>query len=175
MTMMRTAMRFVVTTLFALAASFLPARVAGASPEIDHARIDGAEVGVEDFCGLTVDIMSKGTVTTWLADGFQAEIHVLQTITNEANGHVVYVETSNRQRVDDPVDNGDGTFTQVLTFDGMNARIYTDHSNVLMRVAGFVSIAFTVDGDDNQIDEVVVTHGQYDDRDSCEVIVSAIG
>jgi hypothetical protein len=172
---MKTLMRFASTTLIALAVSLFQAGAAAASPEIDHARIDETEVGVEDFCGFTVDIQSRGTFTTQLADSFQAEVHVVQTITNEANGHAVYVETSDRQWYGGSVGNGDGTFTQVITFDGMNARIYTDHSNVLMRVVGFVSVAVTVDADDNVIDHVLVTHGQYDDRDSCDVIVRAIG
>jgi hypothetical protein len=172
---MRTPLRIASSTLFAFAVALLPAGAAGASPEIDHGRIDETEVGVEDFCGFTVDIQTRGTFTTQLAFNFQAEVHVVQTITNEANGHVVYLGTSDRQLVGGLVDNGDGTFTQVITFDGMNARIYTDHSNVLMRVAGFVSITVTVDADDNVIDHVLVTHGQYDDRDSCEVIASAIG
>jgi hypothetical protein len=173
---MRTSLRIASSMFFALAVVLLPAGVAGASPpEIDHARIDGNEVG-PDFCGLTVDIPSKGTLTTQLADDyFQAEVHVVQSITNEANGHVVYAETSNRQRYGRIVDNSDGTFTQVITFNGMNARLYMDHSNVLLRVVGFVSVAVTVDADDNQIGEVVVSHGQYDDRDSCDVILAAIG
>ena len=173
--MMRTAIRLVVTTFLALAASFLPIRVAGASPEIEHARIDETEIGVEDFCGLTVDIRSEGTFTTQDAGAyFQAEVHAVQTITNEANGHVVYVEGSNRQRYDNS-DNGHGTSTLVVTFEGMNSRIYTDHSSILMRVVGFVSVTVTVDADDNVIDHVLVTHGQYDDRDSCDAIVAAIG
>jgi len=140
---MNTPMRFTSTTLIALAVSLLPAGAALASPEIHHGGIDETEVGVEDFCGLTVDIRSEGTVTTQDAEAyFQAELHVVQTITNEANGHVVYVEVSNRQRYDDS-DNGDGTFTQVIRFDGVNTRIYTDHSNVLMRVVGSVSVTVT--------------------------------
>src|SRR5262245_20413832 len=173
---MKTSLRFASTILIALAVPLFQAEAAAASPEIDHGRFDETEVGV-DFCGLTVDIQSRGTFTTWLADpgGFRAEVHDVQTITNEANGHVVYVESSNRQWYGDSVDNGDGTFTQVITFNGMNARIYTDHSNVLLRVVGLVSVTVTVDADDNEIDHVLVTHGQYEDRDSCEAIVAAIG
>jgi hypothetical protein len=172
---MKTSVRLVVTGLIAIAGALLPAGPAGASPEIDHAQIDETEIGVEDYCGLTVDIRSEGTVTTQLSERFQGEIHIVQTITNEANGRVVYVETSNHQTFEGPMPNPDGTFTSVVTYTGMNVRIYTNHSSVLLEVAGFVSVAVAVDEDDNVVDTDMVIRGLNDDGDSCEAILSAIG
>jgi len=163
------------TVLIASLGLLLRVEPAGASPEITHSQIDETEVGVDDFCGLTVDTLSTGTITTQLAENFQAEVHLVQAITNEANGEVVYVETSNHQRFEDLGPNEDGTTTFVQTYEGVNSRIYTDHSSVLLTVAGSVSLTVTVDQDDHVVDIELVTHGRYDDREACDVIGAAIG
>jgi hypothetical protein len=108
---------------------------------------------------------------------FQAEVHIVSTITNQANGKVVYTETSNVQQFSGAEPNPDGTFTQVITYAGLNSRVYTDHSSVLVKDVGLIAFETTYDEDGNVIDVKTVIHGQFSEDESafCEAIVSAIG
>jgi len=109
---------------------------------------------------------------------FQIEGHVVSTLTNVANGKVVHVDSAGRDAFSDAgVVPPDGTITFTLTW--RDSRIYTSHSNVLLKDAGFLAIVDTVDAQGNFLGEHLVVHGPHqfagDFTAMCDVIASAIG
>jgi len=105
---------------------------------------------------------------------------VVSTLTNEANGKVVHVEAAGRDAFQpDPVVNRDGTITATDTLTGIPLRIYTSHSNTLVKDAGFLSIVTTFDAQGNVLSEQVIEHGPHpfagDQTVMCDAIASAIG
>ena len=86
--------------------------------------------------------------------------HVVSTITNEANGKVVYVENAGRDSQPAPVVNPDGTITTIDTLTGMPVRIYTSHSNTFVQ-DGFLSFVATFDSQGNFLSEQVIVHGPH--------------
>lgn len=149
-------------------------------------KVDVSYTGI-DVCGFTVDSHVQGTDTFHVFvdhtgnASFQDNAHIVSTLTNEANGKVVYVEGSARDAFPEAsVANGDGTFTATDTLTGSPIRIYTSHSNVLAKDVGLVSIVDTVDADGTLISEQVVVHGVHqvsgpDDPAYCAAITAAIG
>ena len=104
----------------------------------------------------------------------------MDTLTNVANGKVVYVSNASRDAfTPDGVVNPDGTITFTDTLTGMPVRIYTSHSNTLVKDVGFLSIVDTVDSQGNFLSEQVIEHGPHpfggDSTVFCDAIASAIG
>lgn len=139
-----------------------------------------------DQCGLTVNSVVRGTDTFHIFTdrsgnmSFQDTSHVVSTLTNVANGKVVYVDNAGRDAFGGPgVDNADGTttFTDVLT--GRDIRIYTSHNSVLVKDVGYLAIVETVDPEGNLLSHELITHGPHQfagDFDVyCEAITAAIG
>jgi hypothetical protein len=186
---MKRVMRLVAFTgLMTLGGAWLTAAPAGATaPEVFHSQIDDTFIGVTDFCGFTVDIVVQGTDTFQVffdrfgnVSRIQDESHVVQTITNEANGKVVYQENSSHFSEPAPVVNADGTITLTDTFTGLPERIYTDHSNTLTKDVGYIAFVATFDANGNFISQEVIEHGPHPDADSdfelfCDAITAAIG
>lgn len=153
-------------------------------PQVDHSQVNVSLTGI-DVCGYTVDSVIQGTATTqvWTnAAGdlrIQNEAHVVSTLTNEANGKVVHVEGTGRDSQPFGHVNPDGTITFTDTLTGIDNRVYTSHSDVLVKDAGFLSIVDTVDADGNLLDEQVIVHGPHqfagDFTAECEAIAAAIG
>lgn len=149
-------------------------------------KVDVSFTGIP-MCGFTVDSHVQGTDNfRVIVDragnvSFQDEAHIVSTLTNEANGKVVYVEGDARDAFpQDPVVNRDGTITATDTLTGSPIRIYTSHSNVLAKDVGLVSIVDTFDADGNHIDDQVIVHGVHEvsgpnDPAYCAAITSAIG
>jgi hypothetical protein len=173
--------------LLTLATTGLVAAPASAAtpPEVTHTKVDVSLTGI-DVCGFTVDSVIRGTdtfkvVTDASGDlSFQDTAHVVSTLTNSANGKVVHVSNSGRDAFSDAgVLNPDGTYTYTDTLTGMDMRVYTSHSNTLLKDAGFLSIMDTVDADGNFLDQTVVVHGPHQfagDFDAfCDAISTAIG
>ena len=100
-------------------------------------------------------------------------------MTNEANGKVVHVEGTGLDAQPFPVANPDGTLTFTDTLTGSPERVYTRHSDVLVKDVGFLSIVDTVDSDGNLLSEQVIVHGVHQvsgpDAVYCDAIASAIG
>ena len=175
-----------VTGLMTLVAVWLGGASAGAAtPQVSHTQISVSSTGI-GVCGFTVDSVVKGTDTFEVffdqsgnVSSMQDESHAVSTLTNEANGKVVYVEQSGRDRFSPPVVNPDGTVTFTDTLTGMDTRIYTSHSNTLVKDAGLLSFVDTFDSQGNFLSEQVIEHGQHpfggDSTVMCDAIASAIG
>jgi len=104
----------------------------------------------------------------------------VSTMTNEANKKVVHVGSSGRDRSTlSPVANPDGTFTFTDTLTGMSQRVYTSHSDTLVKDAGFISFVTIFDSQGNVLSEQVIEHGPHpfggDFTVFCDAIASAIG
>ena len=139
-----------------------------------------------DVCGFPMDSVVQGADTfRMVVDrsgnvSFQDTSHVLSTLTDEASGKVVYVEGSARDAwQEDPVVRPDGTITATDTLTGSPERVYTDHSDVLVKDVGLVSIVDSFDSDGNVIGEQVIVHGVHQvsgpDAAFCAAITAAIG
>jgi hypothetical protein len=139
-----------------------------------------------DQCGFTVNSVIRGTNTFKVSfdesgnASFQSEAHVVSTLTNVANGKVVHVDSAGRDAFGDiGVVNPDGTITFTDTLTGRDLRVYTSHSNVLLRDAGFLAIVDTVDSEGNFISQELITHGPHqfagDFTAFCDAITAAIG
>jgi len=161
---------------------------AGAKPpQVFHTQISDTFT-IENFCGFTVDVVSEGTDTFEVffdrfgnVSRIQDENHFVATITNEANGKVVYLEVSNRFSQPAPVVNANGTITFTPTYTGLPEHIYTSHSDTLVKDVGFITFVTTFDSEGMFISQVIeIEHGPHPEADSdgtlfCAAITSAIG
>jgi hypothetical protein len=175
------------TGLMTLAAGWLAAAPAGAAtPQVVHTKVNVSLTNI-DVCGFTVNSVIQGPLTTQIffdrsgnVAVEQDESHVVSTLTNVANGKVVHVGNASRDAfTPDGVVNPDGTITFTDTLTGMPVRIYTSHSNTLVKDVGFLSTVDTVDSQGNLLSEQVIEHGPHpfagDQTVFCDAIASAIG
>lgn len=172
--------------LMTLAGLVAAAPAGAATSQVFHTNVDLSLTRIKQ-CGFRVDSVVQGTDTFQVfvdAAGnmtFQDVSHVVSTLTNVANGKVVYVDNASRDAFtsDAGVVNRDGTitFSDILT--GMPVRIYTDHSSVLVKDVGFLSMVQTIDPDGNLLSDQVVEHGPHpfagDMTVYCDAITAAIG
>jgi hypothetical protein len=184
--MRRTVRVVALTVLVTLVAAWAGGGSAGAAtPQVSHTKVDLALSHIKQ-CGFTVNSVVRGTATMQVfvdAAGnvtIQTEAHVVSTLTNTANGKVVHVSGSGRDRfTPNGVRNPDGTITSTDTLTGMDLRVYTSHSTTVVKDAGFLSTVVTVDARGNLLDEVVTVHGPHpfagDFTVMCDAIASAIG
>jgi hypothetical protein len=160
-----------------------PARAA--TPEISHSQIDVSLTDI-DVCGFTVDSVIRGTDTFQVFvdrsgnTSYQDVSHVVSTLTNVENGKVVQVANASRDGFSDTgVVNPDGTVTFTDTLTGMPVRVYTTHSNTLVKDVGYLSLVSTFDAEGDLVSEQVVAHGPHpfagDFDVFCAAIASAIG
>ena len=168
-----------------LVAGWLAGAPAGAATptQVVHTQINESLTNINQ-CGFTVDSVVKGTVTyqTFIdASGnvsIQQESHAVSTLTNTANGKVVYVEQTGRDNYQpNGVVNPDGTITFTDTLTGMIARVYTSHSSILFKAVGFLNIVATFDAQGDLLSQQVIEHGPVgsDPAAFCGAIASAIG
>jgi hypothetical protein len=174
------------TGLMTLVAGWLAGAPAGAAtPQVVHTKVNVTLTNI-DVCGFTVNSVIQGTDTTQVFldrsgnVAIQDQSHVVSTITNEANGKVVYVDNASRDAfTPDGVVNPDGTVTFTDTLTGMPVRIYTSHSDTLVKDVGYLSIVDTLDSQGNLLSEQVIEHGPHpfggDFTVFCDAIASAIG
>jgi hypothetical protein len=174
------------TGLMTLVAGWAVEAPAGAAPpEVVHTKVSVSLTGI-DQCGFTVNSVIRGTNTFKVSfdesgnASFQSESHVVSTLTNVANGKVVHVDSAGRDAFSDiGVVNPDGTITFTDTLTGRDLRVYTSHSNVLLRDAGFLAIVETVDSEGDFISQELITHGPHqfagDFLAFCDAITAAIG
>jgi hypothetical protein len=174
-----------VTGLMTLVAVWLAGAPAGAAtPQVFHTQVSVSLTNI-DVCGFTVDSVVQGTDTFEVFfdqsgnASSQDQTHVVSTLTNEANGKVVRVAQSGRDRTSSPVANRDGTLTFTDTLTGIDIRVYTSASNTLVKDAGFLSLVSTTDSQGNLLSQQVIEHGQHpfagDFTVFCDAIASAIG
>ena len=174
------------TGLMTLVAGWLAAAPAGAAtPTVMHIKFN-LSLPDQDVCGFTVDSVVQGPLTIHVftdQSGNMTEqdtTSFVSTLTNEANGKVVHVGSSGRDRFTlSPVANPDGTFTFTDTLTGMSQRVYTSHSDTLVKDAGFISFVTIFDSQGNVLSEQVIEHGPHpfggDFTVFCDAIASAIG
>jgi len=174
------------TGLITIAAACVGGASAGAAtPQVDHMKINLLLTDI-DQCGFTVNSVVRGTLTFQTFVGasgnvtMQYEAHVVSTLTNVANGKVVHVSASGRDRfTPDGVPNSDGTSTFTDTLTGIDQRVYTSHSNTLLKDSVFLSIVDTVDAQGNLLNEQVIIHGPHQFAGNfaayCDAIGTAIG
>ena len=173
------------TGLTTLVAGWLAAAPAGAATptQVFHTHVSVPPAST-DVCGFTVDSVVTGTDTyqTFVdASGnisIQQESHAVSTLTNTANGKVVYVEQTGRDNYQpNGVVNPDGTITFTDTLTGMIARVYTSHSSILFKAVGFLNIVATFDAQGDLLSQQVIEHGPVgsDPAAFCGAIASAIG
>jgi hypothetical protein len=155
-----------------------------ATPEIVHTTLDQSLIGIKQ-CGLKVNSVVQGTMTTqtFVRSGTvvqQVTASVVSTLTNPRNGKVVHVDNAGPDFfTTDGVVNRDGTitFTDVLT--GRDIRVYTSHSDVLLRDVGYLAIVTVTNADKQVLSVQVTTHGPHGfagDFDAyCNAITAAIG
>ena len=172
--------------LMTLVAGWLAAAPAeAAAPQVTHTKVNVTLTGI-DVCGFTVDSVVQGTDTFKVfLDRFgnvliQDVSHVVSTLTNVANGKVVYVSNASRDAfTPDGVVNPDGTITFTDTLTGMPLRVYTSHRSTLVKDVGFLSMVATFDAQGNFLSEQVIEHGPHpfagDFTVFCDAIASAIG
>jgi hypothetical protein len=170
----------------ALAFTTVTAAPAGAAtPDVDHMKLNLFLPGIEE-CGFTVNSVVRGAITvqTFVDRSGNVKIqvvgHVVSTLTNQANGKVVHVSSAGRDAfTPDGVVNADGTITVTDTLTGIDMRVYTSHSNTLLKDAGYLSMVTTLDSEGNVISDRVVVHGPHPfagDFDAyCNAIAAAIG
>ena len=174
------------TGLMTLVAGWLAAAPAGAAtPTVMHIKLN-LSLPDQDVCGFTVDSLVQGTLTIHVFTDQSGNMteqdtsSVVSTLTNKANQKVVHVAGSGRDRfTPSPVANPDGTFTFTDTLTGIDLRVYTSHSDTLVKDAGFFSIVDTLDSQGNLLSEQVIEHGPHpfagDQTVMCDAIASAIG
>ena len=173
------------TGLMTLVAGWLAGAPAGAAmTQVFHTKVNVSLTNI-DVCGFTVDSVVQGTDTFEVFfdksgnASSQDQTHVVSTLTNEANGKVVHVAQSGRDRTPSPVANPDGTLTFTDTLTGIDIRVYTSASNTLVKDAGFLSLVSTTDSQGNLLSQQVIEHGQHpfagDFTVFCDAIASAIG
>jgi hypothetical protein len=185
--MKRTAQIVSLTGLMTVVAGWLVGAPAGAAtPDVFHMQINQSIPNI-DMCGFTIDSFVHGTLTSQVffdglgnVSSIQTESHAVSTLTNVKNGKVVYVENSGRDGFQpDPVVNRDGTITQTDTLTGIDNRVYTSHSSVLLTDHGFTSIVGAFDTLGNLLSVQVIEHGPHqfagDFTAECDAIASAIG
>jgi hypothetical protein len=172
------------SALTVLAAGTLAAGpAAAATTQVYHEKLSAS--AVTDQCGITVDLTLRGTHTfqTFVDKAgnvrFQDVAHAVTTMTNVENGKVVHVEASGRDAYGGPgVVNPDGTVTFTDTLTGIDQRVYTSHSSVLLKDAGYLAIVDTVDAEGNLVDEQVIVHGPHefagDFAAYCDAITAAL-
>ncbi len=176
------------TGLIALVPEWLAAAPVSATTLLQASQqlVNESHPGIPQ-CGFTVDSHVQGTLAFQVfleASGsvfIQNESHVVSTLTNVVNGKVVYVENGSRDAFTaTPFVNPDGTMTATDTFAGMDERVYTDHSDVLVKDVGFLSVEATLDAQGNPLGVQVIMHPGFqffgpEDPAYCAAIASAIG
>ena len=185
---MKRVVRFIALTgLMTLVAAWVTGTPAGAAtPQVVHTKVNVSLTNI-DVCGFTVNSVVQGTDTFQVfVDSagnmfFQDVSHVVSTLTNQANGKVVYVANAGRDRFtsDAGVVNPDGTITFTDTLTGMPVRVSTAHRSTLVKDAGYLSMVQTVDADGNLLSDQLIVHGPHpfggDFTVFCDAIASAIG
>jgi hypothetical protein len=181
----RSALRLTLIAAALTVTTVTAAPAGAATPEVVHTKLDLFLPGIDE-CGFTVNSVVQGAITiqTFVDRSGNVTIqvvgHVVSTLTNQENGKVVHVSSASRDAfTPDGVVNADGTITFTDTLTGMPLRVYTSHSNTLLKDVGYLSMVTTLDAEDNVLSDRVVVHGPHpfagDFDVFCTAITAAIG
>jgi len=165
------------------ALAVLPASAFGAKP-IEQFHDHFTESFSDEICGIPVDVKLVVTDNFFLYadESFKDTSSFMATVTNPVNGKSVVISSAGLVSGPAPiVDEEAGTITFLTSFKGLPEKIQTANGRVLLRDAGFVTFAKTVDLETNEFisSEVIVNKGPHPDLDSdftlfCEVITKAL-
>ena len=180
----RSALRLALGAAAMAIATLTAVPAAAARPQVVHTQVNVSLTNI-DQCGFTVNSVVRGTNTLQVFVNRSGNVaiqivsHVVSTLTNVANGKVVYVENASRDAfTPNGVVNRDGTITFTDTLTGMPVRVYTSHSVVLVRDVGYLSMVDTFDSQGNFLNEQVIEHGPHafagDFTVFCNAITAAI-
>lgn len=165
----------------------LPGVAFASPPETIHFRDVGTDVD-PDFCGTgqEVEVAFDVVGNIWFRpeapfDLFKVTLSGKETWTNPETGQSAFVSFAGQ--FTDRVIAGDpfGLHTHLLTFKGLPVKIKTSTGPVLLRDAGFISLAVTSDfGEEPISEEIVVNRGPHPDAESgfmlfCDVMTGALG
>ena len=169
------------------AATVVSARAFGAQPISEHSHFAGTHAGL-DLCGVAVDEVFRGTVTSTAffdADGnfvrFQQNFSG-QSVFTASNGKSVTFTFA--QRFSSPpliIDEEAGTSTFVFTITGMSEQLRATHGGVLTHDVGLLTFAQTFDLETGTFisGDVVALNGPHDDVESgftsfCEAVTQTL-
>jgi len=172
--------------LGSLMVMFVPGHVA-AAPIADHTREEYSDSFANNYCGIDgISVISGVDDIKRFSDGtFIDNGKFTETFTAAASQKSIVLRfAAQRSRKSLPIDNGDGTFTFVVSFKGLYEQIKLDHGAVLSIDAGTVTFAntFAVDEDGNgtylytTIERVSGPHPEVESDWTlfCDVVVPAL-
>jgi hypothetical protein len=177
------ARKFALATLVAGVFLALTAQGVGAAPLVDRGHDSGTDTFPDNICGI------DGTSTASFVDNFQTfadntfkdQFEAHQTFTSALTGKSVDLHVADQASgPNDPVDNGDGTFTFTVVFKGLPEHIKLANGGMLTRDAGNVTLFQTFDANGNFLFQTFGNEkGPHPDLESgfaifCDVIVPAL-
>lgn len=158
----------------------LPA-AAGAGRPVEHFH-DTFQYTDTDFCGTGETVLGEGTITltAWdLGNGvFKVTREFTQTLTNPANGAVVYSRSAG-QTLSVAVELPSGGRTIEFVDNGLRSQLRVRGEGIVTRDAGSLhwSISFDANGDFTGV-QILEVHGPHPDFVSgayCTAAISALG
>jgi hypothetical protein len=137
----------------ALAALAVPAHVSAAS-SVDRSHEQFSDTFPSNYCDIpgTSVFRLVGNFTDYSDGTFKNLLSVTETFTATASQKSIVIRTAEQfSRRSTPIDNGDGTITFVVTFNGLFEQLRITNGPVLSLDAGTVTLAntFAVDADGN--------------------------
>ena len=173
----------VLASLFVLA---VPGNVTAAEI-IAHSHERFSDSFPSELCGIegTSVISGVQNVTRYSDGTFSENFELTETFTATASQKSIVLHYANQfSRRSVPIDNGDGTFTFIVTFKGLHEQIRIANGPVLSFDAGTITFAntFAIDEDGNGTfvsSTIVGLHGLHPDALSdgtlfCDVVVPAL-
>lgn len=158
-----------------------------AAPPIDHFHEQVSDTFPNNYCDIAGTSVLQGVDNfTRYSDGtFNEQFTFTETFTATASQKSIVIRTANQfTRRSTPIDNGDGTLTFIVTFNGLVEQISIPNGPVLSIDAGTVTFAHTFaangDGTFTYLSTTILElHGPHPDVLSdrtllCDVIVPAL-
>ena len=178
--MRRTASWFVAAaSLFVLA---VPGN-ATAAPPIEHSHVRISDTFPNSYCGIDGTSVVKGVNTVIRFPGtfptFIDNLELTETFTATDSQKSIVLHFANQcTRRTQPIDNGDGTLTFIVSFKGLAEQIRIANGPVLSFDAGTITFANTFQANGPFLSSTLVEmHGPHPDADGsifCDVVVPAL-
>ncbi len=184
---MRRPKLFITSMVAATVALAAPAVAHADPPEVTHGHFDDTFEN-QDVCGIIVDVHVQGRFTDHVFfdnegnfERFTSTSSGTQTLTADNGKSVVIQFAQQYSDTEGTIDEAAGTITFVYTFKGLPEKIRTPQGPVIVRDAGLITFADTVDLDTGDLisTEILVNSGPHPEADSdfalfCEVITAAL-
>ena len=167
---------FVIAFVTALVLGAGAASSAGAAPPIDQGQFHfDSGPYASNLCGLdgTEDDVVVGSFVAF-ANGFNVNpTNAISTFTATSTGKTVQFRMAGNVIVQPAVDNGDGTFTQLITVTGTSSVYKLVNGPVIVKDIGSITFASTFDSQGNDLGfSVVKVAGPR--PPGCSAIVAAL-